>query len=76
MFLISKAQDNLFLFFVCLLAFGFSRQDFAVAIKPVLELALVDQVGLELTGILLPLPPGLKAWATTANLLRFCKSAF
>ena len=32
------------------------RQGFTVAIKPILELALIDQVGLKLTGICLPLP--------------------
>ena len=36
---------------------GFSRQGFSVALVPVLELALVDQTGLELTKIHLPLPP-------------------
>ena len=40
-----------------LFIFGFSRQNFSVALEPVLELALVDQVGLELTEICLPLPP-------------------
>ena len=33
------------------------RQGFSVALVPVLELALVDQAGLELTEIHLPLPP-------------------
>ena len=37
--------------------FRFSRQGFSVALEPVLELALVDQPGLELTEIYLPLPP-------------------
>ena len=37
--------------------FFFSRQGFSVALEPVLELALVDQAGLELTKIHLPLPP-------------------
>ena len=36
--------------------FGFMRQDFPVALEPVLELALVDQAGLALTEIHLPLP--------------------
>ena len=40
------------LFFVFIL-----RQGFSVALEPVLELALVDQAGLELTEICLPLPP-------------------
>ena len=40
--------------------FGFSRQGFCVALEPVLELALVDQAGLDLTEIRLPLPP--KYW--------------
>ncbi|KAM7339825.1 hypothetical protein ACRRTK_000440 [Alexandromys fortis] len=43
---------NSFFFF-----FGFSRQGFSVVLEPVLELALVDQAGLELTEICLPLPP-------------------
>ena len=34
----------------------FSRQGFSVALGPVLELALVDQAGLELTEIHLALP--------------------
>ena len=49
---------HLFLFiylFVWLV--GFSRQGFFVALEPVLELALADQAGLELTEIRLPLPP-------------------
>ena len=37
--------------------FFFSRQDFSVALEHVLELGLVDQAGLELTKIFLPLPP-------------------
>ncbi len=47
-----------FLFFFVFL-FCFSRQGFSVALEPVLELALVDQAGLELTEIRLPLPPEL-----------------
>ena len=35
----------------------FSRQGFSVALELALELALVDQAGLELTEIPLPLPP-------------------
>ena len=35
----------------------FSRQGFSVALEAVLELALVDQVGLKLTEIHLPLSP-------------------
>ena len=35
----------------------FSRQGFAVALEPVLELAFVDLAGLKLTEIGLPLPP-------------------
>ena len=42
--------------FVCF-GFGFLRQDFAVALEPVLELVLVDQASLKLTEICLPLPP-------------------
>ena len=34
-----------------------SRQGFAVALEPVLELALVAQAGLELTELCLSLPP-------------------
>ena len=45
------------LFPLLLLFDGFSRQGFLVALEPVLELALIDQVGLELTEICLPLPP-------------------
>ena len=40
--------------------FGFSRQRFSVVSEAVLELALVDQAGLEVTEIHLPLPP--KCW--------------
>ena len=42
---------------VAFLLFCFPRQGFSVALEPVLELALVDQAGLELTEIRLPLPP-------------------
>ena len=38
----------------------FLRQSFSVALEPALKLALVDQDGLELIEILLPLPP--KHW--------------
>lgn len=34
-----------------------SRQGFPVALRPVLELALIDQAGLELTDLFLPLLP-------------------
>ena len=44
--------------FVCF--FVFSRQSLSLALGPVLKLALVDQVGLELIAICLPLPP--KCW--------------
>ena len=37
--------------------FFFLRQGFSVALEPFLELALVDQAGLELIEIHLPLPP-------------------
>ena len=37
--------------------FFFSGQGFSVALELILELALVDQVGLELTEIHLSLPP-------------------
>ena len=37
--------------------FSFSRQGFSVALEPVLELAIVEQAGLKLTEIHLPLPP-------------------
>ncbi|KAM7328241.1 hypothetical protein ACRRTK_012333 [Alexandromys fortis] len=42
--------------FVCF----FSKQGFSVALEPVLELNFVDQAGLKLTEIRLPLPP--KCW--------------
>ena len=45
------------LFLIFVFGFGFSRQGFSVALEPVLELALVDQAGLELTELCLPLPP-------------------
>ena len=48
---------------ICLFVYLFvcvSRQSFSVALEPVLELALVDQAGLELTEIYLSLPP--KCW--------------
>ena len=35
----------------------FSRQSFSVALVPVLESDFVDQAGLELTEIRLPIPP-------------------
>ena len=38
-------------------AICFSRQGFSAALEPVLELVLIDQTGLELTEILLPLTP-------------------
>ncbi|KAM7334631.1 hypothetical protein ACRRTK_007951 [Alexandromys fortis] len=68
---VSKKQNNtekiLFCYwFFCL--FSFLRQGFSVALKPVLELVLVDQAGLKLRD--LPASPfwvlGLKAYATTA----------
>ncbi|KAH0520371.1 E3 ubiquitin-protein ligase RNF216 [Microtus ochrogaster] len=37
--------------------YAITRKGFSVALEPFLELALVDQGGLELTGICLPLPP-------------------
>ena len=42
-------------FFFCFVLF--LRQGFSVDLEPILELALVDQAGLELTEIRLPLPP-------------------
>ena len=51
---------NIILFCFALLCFVllcFSRQDFSLALEPVLELAIVDQAGLELIEICLPLPP-------------------
>ena len=53
----SYCQFLKFLVWFGLVWFGFSRQGFSVALEPVLELALEDQVGLELTEIYLPLPP-------------------
>ena len=44
-------------FFSFFFFFLFLRQSFSVVLKPVLELALVDQAGLELTEIHLSLPP-------------------
>ena len=41
----------------CCCFFVFSRQGFSVALYAVLELDLVDQAGLKLKKILLPLPP-------------------
>ena len=49
--LYTKAQ---LLYFILLWV---STQGFFVALEPVLELALVNQAGLELTKIPLPLPP-------------------
>ena len=48
----------LFLFIIIIIIFDFSRQGFSVAffLVLVLELAFVDQTGLELTEIHLPLP--------------------
>ena len=40
--------------------FGFSRKDLCVALESDMELDLVDQTGLEITEICLPLPP--KYW--------------
>lgn len=37
--------------------FVFLRQGFSVALEAVLELALIDQAGLKITEICLPLPP-------------------
>ena len=45
----------LFLYVLLLLLLLFLRQGFSVALEPVLELALVDQAGLKLTEIRLPL---------------------
>ena len=47
----AHAKDKGFFFL------DFLRQGFFVVLEPVLELALVDQSGLELTEICLPLPP-------------------
>ena len=41
----------------CFLFVCFWRQDFFMVLEPVLEVALVDQAGLELTEICLPLCP-------------------
>ena len=46
----------LFLFFDSF-SFFFFKIGFSVALEPALELALVDQIGLEFTEIRLPLPP-------------------
>ena len=42
------------------LCFCFSRQGFSVALEPVQDLTIIDQTGLELIEIHLPLPP--KCW--------------
>ena len=42
---------------IFLFVFCFSRHGFFVVLEPILELALIDQAGLELTEIHLPLPP-------------------
>ena len=42
---------------ISFLCFGLLRQGFPVSLEAVLELALMDQAGLELTEICLPLPP-------------------
>ena len=52
-----ESQTFFFYYFFNFFIFYFSRQGFSVALEPVLELALVDQAGLELTEIRLPLPP-------------------
>ena len=52
-------------FFVWLVGFGFLRQGFSVALEPVLERALVDQAGLELTEILLPLLDSISSFLGT-----------
>lgn len=44
-------------FFLCF-CFVFLRQGFTVALKPALELALVDKAGIKLPKLHLPLPPG------------------
>ena len=54
----SSLRWFLFCWVFCLFfVFAFSRQGFSVDLESVLELALVDQTGLKLTEILLPLPP-------------------
>ena len=51
--------------------FGFLRQGISVALKPALELAFVNQVGLKLTEICLPLPP--ECWdERLVPLLHYC----
>ena len=53
-----KNGNTFFMYLFIYLFFNlFSRQGISVALQPVLELALVDQGGLELTEICLPLPP-------------------
>ena len=47
-----KNLDNIILFI-----YLFLRQGFSVALEPELELTPVDQAGLELTELRLPLPP-------------------
>ena len=58
---IKEAGEDGTLFIIYLfIYFGFSRQGFSVTLEPVPELALVDQAGLKLTEICLPLP--LECW--------------
>ena len=58
-----KSLEELFFLFVCL------GQSFSVVLEHVLELALVDQAGLELSVLASASPVlGLKACATTAPL--------
>ena len=52
---IVKKQIQVIIFFF-FFSFYFSRQGFSVALEPVLELALVEQAGLELMEIHPPLP--------------------
>ena len=51
-----------FVCFYCLFCFVFSRQGFPVALMPDLKVALVDQAGLKLPEIHLPLPPKCWVW--------------
>ena len=53
----TQESQTFFFYFFNFFIFYFSSQGFSVALEPVLELALVDQAGLELTKIRPPLPP-------------------
>ena len=71
-------SENVLCLVVCLFGWvvGFLRQDFSIALEPVLVLALVDQAGFELRD--LPASAcqvlGLKVCTTTTWLVMFFKT--